>query len=100
MQELKELPLEFLGRAETKTNFLYKQLEKSDNAYLYEVTDSFGNLHYEAFERKEAHNDSWGLHQVSYPSGNAFGVWAWTTRSKKRAYEIFKELTLKVKESK
>ena len=100
MAELKELPLEFLGRAETKSNYLYKQIEQSPKAYIYEVTDIYESLHYEVFERREGHNEAWGLHAVSYPHANAFGVWAWTTKDKQRAYEIFNELNLKVKEVK
>jgi hypothetical protein len=75
---VKELPLEFTGKGEVK-GFLFKQINKTDNRYLYEVS-SAGAVWYEVFDRKL--NQYGG---VSYPKAKSFGKWAWSTRSLDKA---------------
>ena len=91
-EELKDLASVFIGRGEVK-GFVFKQLKKSENAYLYEVHISQGNSgrspHYEAFKRVVNNR----FNQVSYPTARHFGSWAWTTSNLKKAEGIFAELS-------
>lgn len=88
--ELKELPLEFVGRGEAK-GFKFKQLQKSDSAYLYQINLPYGSRgpHYEVFKRVVNNR----FNQVSYPTARHFGAWAWTTSNQKKAEAIFAELS-------
>ena len=81
--DLKELPEQFTGRGETK-NFNFKQLKRSDKAYIYEISYS-EIMYYEVFKRKI----NLQFNCVSYPGSKSFGVHAKTTPDLMRALEIF-----------
>lgn len=83
-----ELPLTFEGRGEVK-NFSFKQVKRSNTAYLYEVSDTFGNKWYEVFIRKI--NARFG--NIVYPKQKAFGVSAWSARTLELANKRFDDLT-------
>jgi hypothetical protein len=71
---MKELETLFEGRGEVH-GFTFRQIERTKKAYLYEVTHpDIQKPHYEVFLRKI--NRRFGT--ISYPSGEAFGIWAWT----------------------
>lgn len=87
-QEVRELPLAFVGKGEVK-GFEFRQIEKCDRGYLYEVTQpESGYTYFEVFKRRV--NDRFGV--VSYPLSASFGRWAWTTPSRDRAYEIYNQI--------
>lgn len=83
---MKELKEEFTGRGDVG-GFLFKQLAKSDKAYMYEVNDE-GRIQYEVFERRE----NTRFNCVSYPGTQAFGNWAWCYDSKDRALSKFNQI--------
>lgn len=68
---MRELPTEFVGKGEVK-GFHFRQLDKTEKGYLYEVVTESGT-HYEVFERRV--NELYGT--VTYPSSKAFGIWAY-----------------------
>lgn len=83
---MKPLEKEFIGRGEVK-GFKFIQIKATDLAYLYKVIN--GNaIYYEVFKKRE--NARYGV--ISYPTSNAFGVWAWTYMSFERAEYKFNEL--------
>lgn len=83
---MKELQTEFDGTGEMK-GFHFKQIEKSDYAYVYEV--SFDeDYHWEVFERKE--NTRFGC--ISYPKSSCFGIWAWCYTNKSKCIARFNEI--------
>jgi hypothetical protein len=84
----RELLLMFEGRGEVK-GFSFKQVKRSNTAYLYEVSDTFGNKWYEVFIRKT--NARFG--NIAYPNQNAFGVSAWSARTMEKANKRFDDLT-------
>jgi hypothetical protein len=82
---MKELELLFEGTGEVK-NVTFKQLDKSDKGYFYELTDKEDNSkRWEVFhhrEQKEADVvfDGVSSHyeaKVRYPKSTNFGDWAW-----------------------
>lgn len=82
---IRQLREEFDGKGEVK-GYRFRQAEKGDNYYIYEVTDTEnpGRVHYEVFRRVT--NE---LYQVeSYPTSKAFGNWAWTAQSLEHARDI------------
>lgn len=84
---IKELELEFEGKGEVK-GYHFKQIKKSDKAYIYEVTNlEFQTTHYEVFRRRE--NRLYG--NVTYPKTNVFGKYAWTLLTLDKAIEFFNE---------
>jgi hypothetical protein len=75
MEQIKQIPTEFIGRGEVR-GFKYSKLDSPNGGFIYAV-DNNGTKYYEYFlERinKQFNN-------VSYPSSKAFGVWAWWTDS-------------------
>lgn len=84
---MKELEESFIGRAEVR-GFLFKQVLKSDKGYLYRVDSTDSAHHYEVFERRE--NSQYDC--VTYPSGKAFGKYAWTYKDYILAMERFERL--------
>lgn len=84
---MKELEKNFMGRGETK-GFAFTQLRRSNFAYIYEVTDTFGYKWYECFKRKE----NTRFNTISYPRQNAWGIWAWTETTLQEAEEKFDEI--------
>lgn len=79
MKQLKEV---FIGKGQVK-GFKFTQIKKTENAYLYRV-DTGDSKHYEIFEHKENNR----FNCVSYPSNNAFGVWAKTTSNYNNALDL------------
>jgi len=96
---MKELEKEFDGTGEN-AGFKFKQLFKTDLAYLYETIDEFGNVSYEVFQRKEQAAGSYVIGgvtvnaeaKVKYPKTSAFGDTAFCCRSLEKAKEKFIEL--------
>lgn len=78
--ELKELPMSFIGKGQVK-GFQFKQICRSNKAYIYQVCDTFGNRWYEVFLRRI--DVRFG--NISYPKANSFGVTAWGTSIKEKA---------------
>ena len=85
-QNVKELPLQFMGRGEVK-GFQFTLICKTNFCFLYEVNTG-STLYYEIFKRRINHRFAC----ISYPRGNSFGIWALTTPDLDRAYEILREL--------
>jgi len=85
---MKELKEEFTGRGQVK-GFAFTQIKKSASSYIYEVNSGEAKF-YEVFKRIE--NTRFGC--VSYPTNNAFGVWAWTYGDLDKAEDKFDELEL------
>jgi len=81
---IKELEKEFIGRGEVK-GFEFTQLIANSHAFLYKVTDTFGNVNYEVFQRIVNHK----FNCVSYPKSKSFGLWAWSFLSHEAAIERF-----------
>lgn len=94
---MKELDEVFSGIGEVK-DFEFKQIEKSDKAFVYEVCcPDINERHYEVFKRKES-KDSHSLMggvdiffpaRVKYPTPLAFGDWAWCFKSHSKAISQF-----------
>jgi hypothetical protein len=82
-----DLPLTFSGRAEVK-GFLFRQIARSANGYLYEVLYKDVPIHYEVFKRIE--NRRFGC--ITYPSSKSFGRIAWTSRTYDEAMRKFETL--------
>lgn len=82
---MKELKKEFIGEGEVK-GFLFTQLEASEKAYLYKVSD--GKIHYEVFQKRV--NERYG--NICKPTSKSFGRWAWTYRNYQEAINKFNEL--------
>ena len=85
---MKQLQKEFIGRGEVK-GFIFTQLKKSNNAYIYKV-DCDGCEHYEVFK----HRKNKQFNCVSYPKIGSFGLWAWAYRSIELALEKYYLLNL------
>ena len=83
---MKELQLKFIGRGQVK-GFIFTQLNKSEKAYIYKV-DTGSSTHYEVFKRKV--NKQFNC--ISYPSDKAFGYWAWSCSTLRRAEQVFEQL--------
>lgn len=85
---MKELQITFTGRGQVK-GYEFKQIKATKYAYLYEVSEN-NVIHYEVFKRREN-----SLYEcISYPTDKAFGVWAWTCETLKRAEDKFNEIEL------
>lgn len=65
---IKQLKTEFIGRGSVK-GFNFKQVLKSEKAYMYEVNGKY----YKVFERKIHRR----FEQEIYPKDEHFGNWAW-----------------------
>jgi hypothetical protein len=83
----KQLPEQFTGRGEVK-GFEFTLICKTNRGFLYEVHDGGINPHYEVFERKINKR----FNCESYPTAKAFGIWAWTFRSKEEALKKLKSI--------
>lgn len=82
---MEELSIEIKGRGDVK-GIIFKQIAKSEKAYVYERTDSEGNNDgYETFRRKI--NKKFGCE--SYPGSKSFGIWAWCFNSIDKAMAKF-----------
>lgn len=93
----KELPTAFIGRGETR-GFRFKQIMKSDCAYIFEVRQPYQDLppHFEIFRRIYDHR----FNKISYPKSNSFGVAGWTTRTMEEAINRLDSTTTLVKNKK
>ena len=84
----KLLKVQFHGKGEV-LGYLFTQLEKGSNSYLWEVkNEENGAIHYEVF--KERVNTRFNC--VTYPKSKAFGNWAWTKLNLENAKSLFEEL--------
>ncbi|MDX5585951.1 MAG: hypothetical protein QNK20_13745 [Aureibaculum sp.] len=83
---MKQLKVEFHGRGEIK-GYLFTQIRQTDKAFLYEVS-SGGSKHYEVFLKRI--NRRFAC--ISYPTSNAFGLWAWTFMDLESAVKKFNGL--------
>jgi hypothetical protein len=82
---MKELELEFTGAGEVRGE-VFKQVNRSPKAYIYERTnpDYTNHILYEVFKRKESKESDGVIEgvpihfeaKVKYPSSTDFGVWA------------------------
>lgn len=85
-KDVKPLNETFIGIGEVK-GYMFTQLEKSDKAYVYEVSSADAK-HYEVFKHKI--NKRYSC--VSYPTSNGFGIWSWTFMTLAAALEKFNQL--------
>lgn len=84
---MRELQTEFEGRGEV-SGYSFKQINKTDKAYIYERSSSEGHLSWEVFKRIE--NERFGV--ISYPRSPSFGIWAWEYFDKDKALDKFNAL--------
>jgi len=86
---MKELETLLQGRGVVR-DFTFRQIERTERGYIYEVSHpDVPKPHYEVFLRKI--NRRFG--SISYPSGEAFGIWAWTYPNLQQARAKLVELT-------
>lgn len=86
----RELPLEFIGRGETRGHD-YKQVFTDGKWYIYLISINSKPYHYEVFQKKEVLTATAKYakeNYVDYPRSNAFGVWAWTAKTLEHAKQI------------
>jgi len=83
----RELLLYFEGKGEVRGHS-FRQIKRSDRAYIYEVSDSSGKKWYEVFARKE--HSRFAI--IAYPKASAFGVWAWAPNLLRKANMYFDRL--------
>ncbi len=83
---MKQLRVRFHGKGEVK-GYLFTQISKTDKAFIYEVSYD-DSKHYEVFKKKINHR--FGCE--SYPTSNAFGLWAWTFMDLESAVKKFNGL--------
>ena len=69
---MKLLENEFIGKGEVK-GFKFKQVHKSNTAYIYEV-NSGCSIYYEVFRRVV----NTKYKKEVYPLAKHFSIWAWT----------------------
>ena len=91
LEEVKKLPIEFIGRGEIK-GFHFRQIKRGQKACLYEVTTQWNNVHYEVFEMRSFLTPKTKEPYEAYPKANAFGVWAWTYRNLLKSIEKFEKI--------
>jgi len=83
---MKLLEKEFSGKGEVK-GFKFKQVQKSNVAYIYEV-NSGSSIYYEVF-RRVVNNK---YQKEVYPMAKHFSIWAWTHMSYENAKSKFNQL--------
>ncbi len=86
MENIKELDKTFVGIGQVK-GFKFSQISKTDCGFLYEV-DTVDTIYYEVFKRRINRRFA----RISYPTNKAFGIWAWTTPDKNKAYQLLDNL--------
>ena len=84
---IKKLPENFFGRGEVK-GYEFNQVCKTKRGFCYEVQLSDRISHYEVFLSKI--NKRFACE--SYPTSKAFGIWAWTYRTKESALKKLQQL--------
>lgn len=87
MQTFKKLPVQFSGIGEVK-GYEFTQISTTYSGFCYEVNISGTITHYEVFNRKI----NTRFNCESYPTSKAFGIWAWTCRTKEKAIEKLNNL--------
>lgn len=87
MDKIKQLPVQYIGRGEVR-GFQFSKFCMTDRAFCYEVRINGVITHYEVFRRKI--NLQYDCE--SYPTANAFGIWAWTYTCLGKAYQRLKFL--------
>lgn len=96
--KVKELDLVFNGTGDTKGMVFIQEL-KSDNAYMYKVTEDNIKSHYEVFMRIEVFNYDFdnmrqlNTKKVTYPTTRVFGKTAWCYNNIDKAITKFKYLS-------
>lgn len=97
---MKTLELEFEGKGEV-SGTKFKQLKKSEKAFMYELTDNeTGQKRYEVFEKrvsKEGEAIIGGQtvkyeEKETYPKSNCFGIWAWCISDYEKAIAKYDSL--------
>lgn len=83
---MKLLEKEFLGKGEVK-GFKFKQVQKSNTAYIYEV-NSGSSIYYEVFSRVV----NTKRQKEVYPLAKHFSIWAWTQMNYESAKRKFNQL--------
>ena len=83
---MKLLDLEFPGKGEVR-GFEFKQVQKSNTAYVYEV-NSGTTIYYEVFRRVV----NTKRQKEVYPSAKHFSIWAWTVKNYEDAKRKFNQL--------
>lgn len=102
MENIRKLPLSFIGTGEVK-GFKFTLKKDGDNAYIYEVKN--GNMiYYEVFLKKyspicldfknKIYSDT-ELKEI-YPNSKHFGIWAFCKNTYESALVKFNELNLNV----
>lgn len=86
----KHSALTFEDRGEVK-GFIFKQIEKSDRTYKYEVSNTFGHKGYEVF----SHRENGRFDKITHLKSNLFGMWPWTARNLEKANERYNLLQKK-----
>ena len=83
---MKLLDLKFSGKGEVK-GFTFKQVQKSNTAYIYEV-NSGSSIYYEVFRRVV----NTKRQKEVYPLAKHFSIWAWTQMNYEDAKRKFNQL--------
>ena len=83
---MKLLDLKFSGKGEVK-GFTFKQVQKSNTAYIYEV-NSGSSIYYEVFRRVV----NTKRQKEVYPLAKHFSIWAWTQMNYESAKRKFNQL--------
>lgn len=83
---MKLLDLKFSGKGEVK-GFTFKQVQKSNTAYIYEV-NSGSSIYYEVFTRVVNNK----YQKEVYPMAKHFSIWAWTQMNYESAKRKFNQL--------
>ena len=83
---MKLLEKEFLGKGEVR-GFEFKQVQKSNTAYVYEV-NSGTTIYYEVFRRVV----NTKRQKEVYPLAKHFSIWAWTQMNYESAKRKFNQL--------
>jgi len=98
---MKELELEFEGKGAVK-GFKFRQLNKTENTYLYESVSPEGVVYYEVFKRKVYKKNPPYVKEdmIGYPTGEAFGNWAWIYLDYDKAYHKLLIITRTQKQGK
>ena len=88
---IKPLPKRFSGRGEVK-GYNFTLIYKTKWGFCYEVSLNGIIIHYEVFRRKI--NKQFGCE--SYPTSKAFGIWAWTFKTKDKAMRKLYSLSIDI----
>ena len=83
---MKLLDLKFSGKGEVK-GFTFKQVQKSNTAYIYEV-NSGSSIYYEVFTRVVNNK----YQKEVYPMAKHFSIWAWAHMNYEDAKRKFNQL--------